>query len=558
MPGPTVGARSASPSRLTGETRTSSLRAARSWSRLKATSWLVEGSLLALLLGFALRLRLWNLDAYTGSFDEGIRSEQLLLMSAGYRPFREIFSSQGPLLLDALYPFYFWLGQTLEAARAGVVAFSIVGLVGAWWTARLISGPAAGLAAAGLLALSPGYLEASRLALAEVPTIAPALLAVAAALAFRRAGKRRWLLASGALCALALLIKPMVIHVAAPLVALLVTDDGRQMTDDRVLRRGSSVVGRRWSNLALFGGMVAGLCALVIWALGPAAVWENLVAYRSGAGHAVGSAWAENLRLIRNVMAQERPGLFALGALGVLLGLWRRPGLVAPIALWVAAIVSLFLVYGDLSDKHIVYLIPPLALLGGIGVGLLASTARVILSPPFVILSGAKDPGSSTERPRFFASLRMTTMAAILGLTALALYLWSLPALYRAQLHLVQDAERVAEQRRDISAELDMADVMGARVKPDGWVISDNPNAAFRARRLVIPSLVDTSGTRVDAGSLTADRVIHAVQSYQPGVIVTWSRRLGRLDELTRWLPENGYQLDRSYDGGWKLYVRSQ
>src|SRR6476620_10331816 len=60
---------------------------------------LSEAAAVLALLALALWLRVPNLDAYTGSFDEGIRAEQLLLMSAGYRPFRDIFASQGPLLL---------------------------------------------------------------------------------------------------------------------------------------------------------------------------------------------------------------------------------------------------------------------------------------------------------------------------------------------------------------------------------------------------------------------------------------------------------------------------
>src|SRR5215218_1876580 len=100
------------------------------------TEPLLEVVALGAALGVALWLRVLNLDAYTGSFDEGIRSEQLLLMSAGYRPFRDIFASQGPLLLDLLYPFFSAFGQTLAAARFGVVVCSVVALVGAWWIAR--------------------------------------------------------------------------------------------------------------------------------------------------------------------------------------------------------------------------------------------------------------------------------------------------------------------------------------------------------------------------------------------------------------------------------------
>src|SRR5687768_1468993 len=151
-----------------------------------ASCRVLEGVALAGVLGLALWLRAPNLDAYTGSFDEGIRSQQLFLMAAGYRPFRDIFASQGPLLLDLLFPFYLAFGQSLAAARSGVVACSLVALVGAWWIGRFAAGPAAGLAAAVILALSPSFLEGSRLALAEVPTIAPSLLALGCLLAYRR------------------------------------------------------------------------------------------------------------------------------------------------------------------------------------------------------------------------------------------------------------------------------------------------------------------------------------------------------------------------------------
>src|SRR2546423_1082202 len=64
------------------------------------------GLLAAAVLVLAAAPRLANLGVYSGSFDEGVRAEQLLLMAAGYRPFRDIFASQGVLLLDLLYPWF--------------------------------------------------------------------------------------------------------------------------------------------------------------------------------------------------------------------------------------------------------------------------------------------------------------------------------------------------------------------------------------------------------------------------------------------------------------------
>ena len=137
-------------------------------------------------------------------------------MSAGYRPFRDIFAAQGPLLLDLLHPWFVLFGQDLVAARWSVGVYSLVGLAGAYWLARLVGGPLAALTAATLLVLSPLYLEGSRIALAEVPALAPATFAVGAAIMYARSGSRRWLVACGVLLAVSLLIKPITLAAGVP------------------------------------------------------------------------------------------------------------------------------------------------------------------------------------------------------------------------------------------------------------------------------------------------------------------------------------------------------
>ena len=74
--------------------------ARRSPGLLLNTSALPRGLVLDLvligpILLLALAMRTINLGAYSGLFDEGIRTEQLFLMSQGYRPFREIYAAQG-------------------------------------------------------------------------------------------------------------------------------------------------------------------------------------------------------------------------------------------------------------------------------------------------------------------------------------------------------------------------------------------------------------------------------------------------------------------------------
>ena len=107
-----------------------------------APAWL-EALAAGLLLAAAVAMRVVNPGVYSGLFDEGIRVEQLYLMSAGYRPFRDIFAAQGPLLLDLLHPWFVLFGQDLVAARWSVGVYSLVGLAG-----RVLAG-AAGRRAAG-------------------------------------------------------------------------------------------------------------------------------------------------------------------------------------------------------------------------------------------------------------------------------------------------------------------------------------------------------------------------------------------------------------------------
>lgn len=479
----------------------------------------VELLALALLLGLALQLRLANPEHYTGSFDEGVRMEQLLLMEHGYRPFRDIYASQGPLLLDVLYPLYRLFGGTLGAARLSVSALSLAGLLGAWWSARLLH-PLAGLGVAALLALSPGYLENSRLALAEVPSLAPCLWALGCALRWQRGGRSAWLCAAGLLATLGVLIKPMALGIAAPLaVAVLMRP-----------RRDVGAVG--WALVAS-----AALTAVVLLALDPARVLEVLGGYRLGAERRPGSEAVQNWSLISKVLGVERVGFVLLAGAGALLGLALWPRAVLLLVAWPLAQLVVFLLYTDLADKHIVYLVPPLALLGGAALGGLAVVARRALQ-------------SRALRWR---------LGALAAAGAALVYLLTAPALWNADLALLRDADERA--RRDAAGTQAQAALMAALAGPEEFVLTDHPLAAFAARRLVPPWLVDTSGTRVDAGALTSEVAIREAERYRPSVVVTWRRRLGKLDGFMRWL-ERGYRLVATYPGSdpanpLQVYVRA-
>lgn len=482
------------------------------------TLLLAELLALTLLLAVAVRFRVLNLEHFSGSFDEGIRMEQLLLMELGFRPFRDIFASQGPLLLDLLFPAYVLFGKTIGAVRLGVSVLSLVGLLGAWWALRPLL-PLAGLGAALLLALSPGYLEGSRLALAEVPSLAPCLWALGCGIRWNRGGRAGWLYAAAVLAVLGGLVKPMALPVVAPLGLLVLLR--------RPLRPRAVVA-------AL--GLAAGVGLAVLVALDLPRVFEVLGAYRGGAQGRLGSDAAANLALIRKLLLAERVGFLLLPLVGLGLGLRRWPRIVAALLAWPLAQLMLFVAYTDLADKHVVYLVPPLALLGGLAVGGLAVALTELRSA------------------RRWGWLGV----ALPGLGALVLYAAFIPALWRADQALLRDeVERI---RRDEAGTREQAALMAAITPPTAFVLTDNPIAAFDARRPVPPWLVDTSGTRVDAGSLRSEVAIREAERFRPLVVVTNPRRLGKLDGFTRWLATD-YRPIKTYtatDPPFQLYVRAE
>src|SRR5262249_41437218 len=146
-------------------------------ARVNTPTWPVEAVVLGAILLAGGFMRPLRLGGTSGDLDEGIPGIQLLLMSAGYRPMQEIYSSQGPLLLDMLFPLYRLFGETLGAARLAVGVYSLIGILGMYWVARTLGGPVGGATAALLVTLSPTYLRNSRPALAQGPGLAPAVLA---------------------------------------------------------------------------------------------------------------------------------------------------------------------------------------------------------------------------------------------------------------------------------------------------------------------------------------------------------------------------------------------
>jgi hypothetical protein len=470
----------------------------------------------------ALTPRLINLDSYSGLFDEGIRVEQLFLMSHGYRPFREIFAAQGPLLLDAYYPLYALfaalLPSKLVAARLVVVTYSLVGLAGLYWVGHQLAGRAGGLAAALLLALSPLYLEGSRLALAEVPALAPAILALGCSLRYSRPGSGTiWLVAAGLLLTISLLMKPIALA-AAPAVALAALLRGR-----RGLR-----------DLLLVGLAMLLLASAAVWLLGFHEIRDQILAYRAASRDAAGWSVRKNLQAIQNGLTFEPLALLPLSALGgiaLLLADWRRT---LPAVVWALTGLLLLLVYSPLHGKHLVVIVPGLTLL--VGAGAVAAWR----------LGACRWPEHRN---------------LVVGLPLLLAAVWYLAGLLPLLAHTGQLLRVTADTDVDPAFEqyADAVAAIRALTQPDEFVVTDQPYLAFLAERKVPPELVDTAITRIRSRSLTSSKAQAQAANYQPRVVLLWGDRLRSLGGFKSWVEQN-YQVVKVYnrrgDTDRALYLR--
>ena len=453
-----------------------------------------EWSALVLFVAVAVTSRLANLGAFAGKFDEGIRGAQLMLMAAGYRPFRDIFASQGPLSLDVFYPTFVLFGQTLEAARMAPALLSIVGLLATAFAARGVAGPVAGAVAGATLLLSPTFLKNSRLALVEVPALAPTILAVGAALAFSRDGNRRWLVGAGALTGLALATKPMVAPALIPIGLI-------------VLLRGRGWIG---SGLVFAGSLCAVLALAVLWA-GPVEVYDQMVRFRVASRRFEGWSLRQNWAAMSGEWVDEGMAVFAAAVGASLLLLATRPRVGVPLVAWVAASFGLLMAYSPLQFKHAVIVLPSLALLVGVGAG----TCWQRWSAGRLMGGNARRIGWGIGG---------------IGLLLAVGYVASLPRILDLDRRLLSGVPEARPESFDGEIAL-----IPRLTGPDQFILVDEPSVAFEVRRLVPPSLVDTSMVRIRSRSIDADDAIRATERFDVKLLFLYSDGLRSVRGLSEW-----------------------
>ena len=461
------------------------------------------------------------------SFDDGVYGASAVAMRHGGLPFRDVFSSQGPLFLPLV-----WLADLLglrssDAPRLLALA-SAVGLVAAtWWAARglRLSVPAATVAAL-LVATSGSVLWVTGPLTSDGPSLALATAAVAAALSYRRRPNLARALLIGGLMGATLSIKSLLVAAAVPVGLVLLRD-------------------RR--HLAAAVGVAAAISLAVALPWGLDNVWDQAFDYHLDAAGA--RTPVANLRKVASTLG-DRDLPLATAAVAALAG-WalarRRPGRRVPpepgrpageartegpsgsptgtvgdplglrlIAAWLAATVLVLAAEHPLWRNHVAHLVPAVALLVAAAFDQLGAQLR----PP---------------RPAVIAAVVLALFAVPYHLIHMSDVLWPAPP-----------GRALTAARADL-----------ARLPPGAWAISDDPGVVWRAGRRTPDDLVDASILRIESGRLTAASVARAASDDRVCGVLVWSHRFANLTDLSGLLRNAGYSAGPGYGGVKTLWIRA-
>jgi len=355
--------------------------------------------------------------------------------------------------------------------------------------------------------------------MADLPSISLAALAMALSFHYLRSGERRWLIFSGLALSASLLIKLFALFTFIP-IALVVFWR---------LSRGD-VPPSRMDFVKEIGLLAVSIALPVLFCLliyDPQYLYDQMLAFPLQAKKAFPLNVAFNWQAIWNYL-HENYGLLSLAIFGGLLLLAKRCAGGMIIISWLILATAGLLTHSPLwPHHHLIVLLLPLAVLGGVAIGDVWDRLRRLAAP--------------------IASQRMLPL--LMGLCAVAFYFSALPVT------LKRDVELSVGPRTEIGEEAVRS--ISAVTNPDDFVITDEQMIAFRARRRVPPLLCDTSGKRIHSGYLTANQLIEVSRKYDAPVVLLWSGRFAQLPEYVRWVEAN-YCLVKSYSARHHIYLKVQ
>jgi hypothetical protein len=440
------------------------------------------------------------------TFDDGVFGASAVAMRHGGAPFREVFSSQGPLFLPLLWAADLVGLRRLDSPRLLSVAAGIV-LVGAVYLAGRTVGDRAGALLAGGLTSAcasvlwvTGPLAADGVALAFAATTVLLVLRWRDDLTVRRAV---WIgLAVSAAISVKSLIGVVLIPVAVALLA-----------------------GRRLRPIVAGAATAIGFHLLLWLPWGPGDVWDQAYQYHLDVAGSR-TPWANLKKTLSTLGDRDLPLVVcavAAIACAALAARGRRRTAASPdrgrerwvrlgrdpdvlLGLWTGAVVLMLLAEHPMWRPHVSNLVPPIALL----------VARH--RPPAKVLA----------------------IAALVAVPYHLVHAWEV-------LHPTPFRGTSADEIAALQA-----------LPPGARAISDDPGIVWRAGRRTTDDLVDTSLLRIQTDRMSEASIARAAAEPDVCAVVIRSEvRWGSFRGLPGRLEDLGYERTIAGDGPRGLWLRS-
>ncbi|MDP8922342.1 MAG: hypothetical protein M3O34_05630, partial [Chloroflexota bacterium] len=207
-----------------------------------------------------------------------------------------------------------------------------------------------------------------------------------------------------------------------------------------------------------------------------------------------------------------------LALVGATVAIRRRRVLAVALAAWLLAGAAVLLAYSPLWPKHVVYLLPPLAIFGGAAVGDLVA----------VVAARATRPWRS--------------LVAVAAGVAVVLWIAALPTT------VIRGDRALIQQRAggDVARYADDLRIVAAATEPDDFIVMDDAYLAALTGRLTPPFLADLSWNRILARALTPEQAIAETRRFDARIVVVQDDYLGQFGRYLTWL-DREYVLVKSY-----------
>ncbi|GHO68734.1 hypothetical protein KSC_076260 [Ktedonobacter sp. SOSP1-52] len=512
---------------------TNLLAARQSSSRLQRyTGVLVSSRLIFALVTLAifvlaLLLRLYRIDIPIDldSYDEGVYWQTLRALSSGHALYQQTFYSQPPFFVLSIFPTYLALGQSLWAARFGVVLISLLGVLGCYCIGYALAGRLGALVAALLMTLDPLYLSQSQKLQAEAPSVAFMTLAVGLAwLWWRHPGGKRGnalVVLCGIVLVLGVLCKLLAVAALVPIGILLLMYLYRGLRQPRE---------KRWPLfmplLLALGASILAFLVIILPYLGAfAQLWDGVVTFHLVAGKVLASSAKGNIHMLLTI--RSYPLLYAALAAAFFACVRRDWRIIAPLAWFLVSAVLLWRQV-PLFAHHLVYLVPPMIAMVAVG-----------LAPLLDRLQRTEVGLARLARWTVALTLLIVLFTTASNILQVRHNFRALPAGTRAQ-----DQRVVADMR--------------TLTKPGSLVVTDAQFLAGLADRSTPASLVDTSGVRIMTGYVTEEQLIQEASRPEVQTVLFYTGRLhsSQVAGFHTWVRQH-YTLARTYSNGQELWLKS-